>query len=168
MRFLFDADVETRFGGRSGESLTYAPIVFMALVALLWGTRGATLAAFLGALIAIVNTAQGEGPFRRRQGLLGDAELEVQGYALAIALTGLLIAALDASKRDAMRDARDWQTRFAAAIGAHRLLAYEWDPASNRIVRDRRFAASSSACRRSGSRRSPTGWRSWPPTIASA
>jgi hypothetical protein len=33
-----------------------------------------------------------------------------------------------------MQVARDWQTRFEAAIGAHRLLAYEWDPASNRIV----------------------------------
>ena len=33
-----------------------------------------------------------------------------------------------------MRAARDWQTRFEAAIGAHRLLAYEWDPASGRFV----------------------------------
>jgi integral membrane sensor domain MASE1 len=134
MQFLFDTNVEQRFGG-AGESLTYAPIVFMALVALLWGTRGTTLAAFLGALIAIVNTAQGEGPFASAQGgLLGDPELEVQGYALAIALTGLLIAVLDAAKLDAMRVARDWQTRFTAAIGAHRLIAYEWDPVSGRLV----------------------------------
>jgi len=134
MQFLFDTNVEQRFGG-AGESLTYAPIVFMALVALLWGTRGTTLAAFLGALIAIVNTAQGEGPFASAQGgLLGDPELEVQGYALAIALTGLLIAVLDAAKRSAVRTARDWQTRFTAAIGAHRLIAYEWDPVSGRLV----------------------------------
>ena len=133
MQFLFDTNVESRFGG-VGESLTYAPIVFMALVALLWGTRGATLAAFLGALIAIVNTAQNEGPFAATQGLLGEPELEVQGYALAIALTGLLIAVLEAGQRNAMREARAWQTRFTAAIGAHRLLAYEWDPPSNRIV----------------------------------
>ena len=33
-----------------------------------------------------------------------------------------------------MREARDWQTRFEAAIGAHRLLAYEWDPASGRMI----------------------------------
>jgi integral membrane sensor domain MASE1 len=133
MQFLFDTNVEQRFGG-AGESLTYAPIVFMALVALLWGTRGTTLAAFLGALIAIVNTAQGEGPFASSQGLLGDPELEVQGYALAIALTGLLIAVLDAAKRNAVRAARDWQTRFTAAIGAHRLMAYEWDPVSGRLA----------------------------------
>ena len=110
------------------------PIVFMALVGLLWGTRGATLAAFLGSLIAIVNTAQHEGPFADTQGLLGDPELEVQAYAVAIALTGLLIAVLDAGKRNAIRDARAWQARFSTAIGAHRLIAYEWDPPTNRIV----------------------------------
>ena len=133
MQILFDANVEARFGSM-GASLTYAPIVFMALVGLLWGTRGTTLTAFLGALIAIVNTAQHEGPFADTQGLLGDPELEVQAYALAIALTGLLIAVLDAGKRNAIRDARAWQARFSAAISAHRLIAYEWDPPTNRIV----------------------------------
>jgi integral membrane sensor domain MASE1 len=131
---IFDARPDARFGGSVGASLTYLPIVFMALVALLWGTRGATLAAFAGALIAMVNTAQGEGPFAGLEGFLGEAELEVEGYALAIAMTGLLIAVLAASQRSAMRAARDWQTRFEATIGAHRLLAYEWDPASGRMI----------------------------------
>lgn len=131
---LFDAKPGTRFGDASGQTLTYVPILFMALVALLWGTRGATLAAFAGALIAIVNTAQREGPFVNAAGFLGDDEFEVQAYALAIALAGLLIAVLAAGQRNAMRAARDWQTRFEAAIAAHRLLAYEWDPASGRMV----------------------------------
>ncbi len=131
---LFDARTGVRFGGSVGQGLTYVPMVFMALTALLWGTRGATLAAFAGALIAIWNTAQGEGPFAGGEGFLGEAELEVQGYAVAIALTGLLIAALAAAQRNAMRAARDWQTRFESAIGAHRLLAYEWDPATGRMA----------------------------------
>lgn len=131
---LFDTPASDRFGGSVGQTLTYAPMLFMALLALLWGTRGATLAAFAGALIAIVNTAQGEGPFAGVEGFLGEAELEVEGYALAIALMGLLIAVLSAAQRVAARTARDWQTRFDAAIGAHRLLAYEWDPATGRVV----------------------------------
>lgn len=133
MHFLFDAKPQGALGG-IGTGLTYAPILFMALVGLLWGTRGATVTAFLGALIAVVDTAQREGPFAATDGLLGDPELEVQAYALAIALTGLLVAVLDAGKRNAIRDAKAWRTRFDAAIGAHRLLAYEWDPASNRLV----------------------------------
>lgn len=132
MHLLFDAKPDAL--GGMGESLTYGPIVFMALVALLWGAQGTTLAAFLGALIAMVNTAQGEGPFATASSLLGDPELEVQMYALAIALTGLLIAVLDAGQRQAMREARAWQTRFNAAIGAHRMLAYEWDPGGGRMV----------------------------------
>jgi integral membrane sensor domain MASE1 len=134
LQLLFDAPANSNLGGLTGRALTYVPIVFMALVGLLWGARGATLAAFAGALIAMVNTAQGEGPFAGVEGYLGDPVLEVEGYALALALTGLLIAVLAASQRTAMRAAREWQTRFEAAIGAHRLLAYEWDPVSNRIV----------------------------------
>lgn len=131
---LFDAAPGTRFEGTRGQTLTYVPILFMALVALLWGAQGATLTAFLGAVIAMVNTAQSEGPFAAAHGLLVESELEVQGYALAIALTGLLIAILAASQRRAAREALEWQTRFNAAIGAHRLLAYEWDPATNKLV----------------------------------
>lgn len=134
MWLLFDAKPGTRFGDSAGETLTYVPILFLAPVALLWGARGATLAAFAGALIAIVNTAQHEGPFVGAAGFLGDDEFEVQAYVLTISLTALLIAVLAAAQRHAMRAAREWQTRFEAAIGAHRLLAYEWDPASGRML----------------------------------
>lgn len=131
---LFDAAPGTRFEGDHGKTLTYVPILFMAIVAVLWGAPGATLTAFAGAVIAMVNTAQHEGPFARTQGLLGNPEFEVQGYALAIALTGLLIAILAASQRRAAREARDWQARFSGAIAAHRLVAYEWDPVTGKLV----------------------------------
>jgi len=133
MHLLFDDHFE-RLGGAGSIGLTYLPMVFMALTALLWGVRGATLAAFLGAVIAIVNTAQQEGPFADANGIVAEGELQVQGYAVALALTGLLIAVLAASQRAAMRDARDWRTRFETAIDAHRMLAYEWDPASGRMA----------------------------------
>lgn len=131
---LFDAAPGTRFEGARGQTLTYVPILFVAVVALLWGAPGATLAAFAGAVIALLNTAQHEGPFAFTQGSLAEAEFEVQAYALAIALTGLLIAILAAGQRRAARDVREWRTRFAAAIAAHRLVAYEWDPATGHLV----------------------------------
>jgi len=134
MQLLFDASPDSALAGTTGRALTYVPIVFMALGALLWGTRGATLTAFAGALIAMVNTSQGQGPFAGIEGYLGDPVLEVEGYALALTLTGLLIAVLVSAQSNATRAARDWQTRFEAAIGAHRLLAYEWDPVSNHII----------------------------------
>jgi integral membrane sensor domain MASE1 len=127
---VFSADA----GGSPIDDLAYLPLLFLALVALLWGVRGASLAALAGALAALAFTVQGRGPFAGVEGFLGDAVLEVQGYAVAIALTGLLIAVLAAGQRNALAAAREWQTRFEAAIGAHRLLAYEWDPASGRLV----------------------------------
>jgi PAS domain-containing protein len=131
---LFRAGPEHQLGGNVGRGLIYVPIVFMALLALLWGLRGATLAAAAGTLIALFETAWGNGPFAGIEGYLGDPELEVQAYAAAVALTGILVAVLAARERNAMRAARDWQTRFEAAIGAHRLIAYEWDPATGRIA----------------------------------
>ena len=130
MHLLMHTGNEDRLGGNVGRGLIYEPIVFMALLALVWGLAGATLAAALGSLIALINTAHGFGPFAGVEGYLGDPELEVQAYAAAVASTGILIALLAAGQRRAARAARDWQTRFEAAIGIHRLVAYEWDPAS--------------------------------------
>ena len=130
LRFLFGTGVIAHLGGPGGHGPTYLPVMFMALIALLWGGRGATLAALVATLLALYYTAEGRGPFARSEGFLGDPELEVQGYTATIALTGLLIAVLEAGQRRAMLVARDWRTRFEAAIGAHRLVAYEWNPAS--------------------------------------
>jgi len=134
LQYLFSADVQARFHGSVGESLTYVPFVFFAIVALLWGVRGATLATVIGALLAIIHTVRGRGPFAGTEGFLGEAALEVQAYIFAISLTGLLIATLAATQRVAAARARDWQTRFEATIAAHRLLAYEWDPAGGALV----------------------------------
>ena len=56
-----------RFGGSIGDDAHLPADPVHGLVALTWGTRGATLAAFAGALIALVNTAHGDGPFARRR-----------------------------------------------------------------------------------------------------
>ena len=134
LQLLFGAGAAGRMSGSVGMTLTYPPILFIAVVALTWDTRGATLAAFAGALVALVNTAHGNGPFALLEGFVGESNLEVQGYAAVIALTGLLIAGLAARQRTLWQQARDWRTRFEAAIGAHRMIAYEWDPVSGAFV----------------------------------
>ncbi len=125
---LFTGSTQQRFGGSVGIGLTYVPVLFMSIVALTWGARGASLAAFLGALIALFNTIRDSGPFAAVDAFVGEAELEVQVYVAIVALTGLLIAALAAREHKALLAARDWRTRFEGAIDAHRMLAYEWDP----------------------------------------
>jgi integral membrane sensor domain MASE1 len=134
MYLLFRAGPEQHLGGNVGRGLIYVPIVFMALLALIWGLRGATLVATIGTVIALFYTKWGRGPFAGIDGYLGDPQLEVQAYAAAVAMTGILVALLAARERIANRVAREWQTRFEAAIGAHRLIAYEWDPVSGRLL----------------------------------
>jgi len=131
---LFSASPAGRFLHSLGVGLTYLPFVFFVLVALLWGTRGATLAALIGALIAISQTVRGLGPFVGGDGIFGDTALNAQGYAAALAMTGLLVATLVEAQRVAAARAREWKTRFEAAIGAHGLIAYEWAPDSGNLV----------------------------------
>jgi integral membrane sensor domain MASE1 len=134
LQLLFGGDMTGRLNGSIGMTLTYPPILFIAVIALTWGARGASLVAFAGALIALFNTVHGGGPFAAVEGFVGEANLEVQGYAAAVALTGLIIATLAARERNAWREARDWRTRFEATIGAHRLIAYEWDPVTGALA----------------------------------
>jgi integral membrane sensor domain MASE1 len=134
LHVLFSAHPESAFLRSLSVGLTYLPFVFFVLVALLWGTRGATLAALIGALIAIAQTMRGLGPFIDRDGLFADTALNAQGYAATLAMTGLLVATLVEGQRVAASRAREWKTRFEAAIGAHGLIAYEWAPGSGELV----------------------------------
>ena len=67
---LFSAHPEASVLHSFADDLTYLPFVFFVVVALLWGTRGATLAALVGAMIAIAQTVRGLGPFIDGGGLL--------------------------------------------------------------------------------------------------
>jgi uncharacterized MAPEG superfamily protein len=47
-------------------ALTYIPLFFVAIVALLLGGRGGSVAVALLTVLVLVNTAQGDGPFADR------------------------------------------------------------------------------------------------------
>ena len=130
---LFAAHSQRSLLQSFADDLTYLPFVFFVVVALLWGTRGATLAALIGAMIAIAQTVRGLGPFIDG-GLSSDTALNAQSYAAALAMTGLLVATLVEAQRVAAWRAREWKTRFEAAIGAHGMIAYEWAPESGQLV----------------------------------
>jgi integral membrane sensor domain MASE1 len=131
---LFTGDTHARFGGSIGTALTYMPVLFICIVALTWGARGASFAALCGALITLFNTIHDHGPFAGVDDYVGEAELEAQIFVSAMALTGLLIAALGARAQAALAEARAWRARFENAIGAHRLITYDWDPVGGAFV----------------------------------
>ncbi len=103
---VFSAHLEGRFPHYLAVGLTYLPFVLVVLVALLWGARGATLAAMVGALIAVTQTVRGLGPFIGQDGLL-DSVLSAQVYAVALSITGLLAASIVEGRRVAAAQARE-------------------------------------------------------------
>lgn len=130
---VFRGDTAARFPGTVGFALTYLPLAFLVLGALAWGTRGATLATFLLATIAVLYSERGEGPFASVDQFTNEAVLEVQGYVATAALLTLMVTALQGSQQRALREATDWRVRYETVIGANDQLLFELDPTSGTV-----------------------------------
>lgn len=130
---VFRGDTAARFSGSVGFALTYLPLAFLVLGALAWGTRGATLATFMLATIAVLYSERGEGPFATIDQFANEAVLEVQGYVATAALLTLMVTALQGSQQRALREATDWRVRYETVIGANDQLLFELDPASGKV-----------------------------------
>ena len=98
---LFSTGSAARFLQPLGVVLICLPFVFFVLVAALWGARAATLAALIGALIAITQTVRGFGPFASGNVFFDDPVLTAQGYAVALSIAGLLLATYMEGRRAA-------------------------------------------------------------------
>lgn len=130
---VFTGDTQSRFSGSVGFGLTYLPIPFLVLGGLVWGPRGTTLSTFVMAAIAVLCTADGEGPFAGVEGFLGEGVIEVQGYVAAATLLTLTMSALVGHQRRALHEAARWRIRYETVIGATDQLLFELDPVAGRI-----------------------------------
>ncbi|ETF00378.1 membrane protein [Advenella kashmirensis W13003] len=130
----FDGPTSVAVLGSQSYELSYLPLLFVVLVALVWDQRGLTLATLVLALVAAFNTAQNEGPFADSMAFFGNGLLEVQGYIGAACLAGLLMTAIISTRNRALRDAAVWKLRFEAALQGSQHLVYEYDPASQQFI----------------------------------
>ncbi len=130
----FDGPTSIAVLGSQSYELSYLPLLFVVLVALVWDQRGLTLATLVLALVAAFNTAQNEGPFADSMAFFGNGLLEVQGYIGAACLAGLLMTAIISTRNRALRDAAVWKLRFEAALQGSQHLVYEYDPASRQFI----------------------------------
>lgn len=130
----FDSPTSMIVLGKSSYELAYLPLLFVVLVALVWDQLGLTLALLTLALIAALNTLQGEGPFAQMDAFFDTALLEVQGYIGTAALAGLVMAATSNTRNRALRDAGAWKARFEAGLAGNGLLLYEYDPATQSML----------------------------------
>ncbi|WP_426394114.1 MASE1 domain-containing protein [Ralstonia sp. R-29] len=130
---IFDGNSVTKFGSGVGFALTYVPLFFAVVVALLWGGRGGSMAVLLLTLVALMQTAEGDGPFAVLDRHYGQSLLEAQLYLGIAALLVLLVSALKTTREQLHEQSAQWQNRVELALAASSQLVYTIDPASGRI-----------------------------------
>lgn len=124
---IFSSDVSDRFSASLGPTLTYLPLPFMVVTAILWKERGATVATLIGALALIGWTNGGGGPFAEIEGFPGEAVIEIQGYVAVMALLVGVVNALGATAAQALAQAQDWRTRYRQVLDSNRTVVANFD-----------------------------------------
>ena len=114
-------------------ALTYIPLFFVAIVALLLGGRGGSVAVALLTVLVLVNTAQGDGPFAETALYHGDSLLIAQLYLAVSALLTLLINTLRTAREQTNAQAAARQNDVELALAASGQLVYRLDPHSGRL-----------------------------------
>jgi signal transduction histidine kinase/integral membrane sensor domain MASE1/CheY-like chemotaxis protein len=114
----------------------YLLFPFVIWAALRFGPRGATLATFTVAVVAVWHTSRGAGPFI---GASAPATLFAAAcYIAAVAVTGLALAAAVANERAAAASATEQrEEELRAALDAARMGTWSWTAADDRVVWDR-------------------------------
>jgi integral membrane sensor domain MASE1 len=131
---IFDGTSISRFSAGVNFALTYIPLFFAAVVTLLWGGRGGSLAVAMLAFFALLNTVQGEGPFAAFADTYSKHSLlEAQLYLAVAALLCLLISALKTTREQLHEDAAQWKSDVELALTVSRQLVYSIDPHSKKL-----------------------------------
>ena len=117
----------------------YLLFPFVIWAALRFGPRGATLATFTVAVVAVWHTSRGGGPFI---GASGPTTLFAAAcYLAAVAVTGLALAAAVAHERTSAAEATELREEaLRAALDAARMGTWSWTAADDRVVWDRTMA----------------------------
>ena len=116
-------------------STTYLPLFFVALVTILWGGRGGSLAVVALAVIAFVYNSLGRGPFVELVQLhSSNALLELQIYLAVAALLSLLISTLKTTREQSQEVAAAWRDDVELALTVSRQLVYCIDPVRRRVT----------------------------------
>ncbi len=105
---------------------------FMIFVAMVWGQRGASLAAALLALFSLQATLFGLGSFARQNP--SDRIIDINVFIVGIALVGLYLAALLAERRAGEMRVAASERRLAATLENAPDLAVQWYDAEGRIL----------------------------------
>ncbi len=125
---IFDRTFATKLPVGLAYALTYVPLFFAAVVTLLWGGRGGSVAVAILAAMVLLNTGQGDGPFAYSSASHGRTLLEAQIYLAVAALLTLLINTLKTTREQSHARLARSQNDVDLALAASGQLAYCLDP----------------------------------------
>jgi PAS domain S-box-containing protein len=123
--------------------ISSTPALFFSLVPLLlwsalrFGSTGVSTSMILIAFLAIWGATRGRGPFLESEPLKN--VLSLQLFLLFAAAPFMIFAALVEERKQGEEELREAEERLRLAVQAARMYAFEWDMASDVIVRAGRY-----------------------------
>jgi signal transduction histidine kinase len=126
-------------GGSYPPALLYSLLPLLLWSALRFGTTGVGAAATIVALLSIWGALHGRGPFIEQDPI--DRVLSLQLFLWFAVIPFMILAAQVEERRQAERELREGEERLRLAVEAGRMYAFEWDAATDEIVRSGEYAA---------------------------
>src|ERR1700745_1291672 len=114
-------------------ALLYSLIPFLLWAALRFGSIGIGSSAVLVSFIAIWGAVRVRGPFADQDSLQG--MLSLQLFLVFAALPFMVLAALAEERKITSRELKESEERFRLAAQAGKMYAYEWDVATDTVMR---------------------------------
>jgi PAS domain S-box-containing protein len=113
--------------------MLYACVPFLLWAALRFGSWGSSSAAIVISFISIWGAVRGRGPFINEGPL--SSMMALQLFLIFVAAPFTVLAALVEERKQAEKALREGEERLRLAVQAGRVYAFEWDMASDVIVR---------------------------------
>jgi PAS domain S-box-containing protein len=117
----------------STPALLYSLVPLLLWSALRFGSTGVSTSMIVIACLSIRGAVHGRGPFVGSGAL--SSVLSLQLFLLLAAASFMVLAALVEERKQADKNLRKSEERFRLAAQAGKMFAYEWDAATNLIVR---------------------------------
>jgi signal transduction histidine kinase len=123
----------TSHGSSSSPALLYSLVPFLFWTALRFGSRGVSTSVLVVTFISIWGVVHGRGPFTE-PGPISQV-LSLQLFLIFTATPFMVLAALVEERKRAAEQVRESEEQLHLAIQAGRMYAFEWDAATDVIVR---------------------------------
>jgi PAS domain S-box-containing protein len=124
--------------GSDSPALLYSLVPFLLWAALRFGSMGVSTSVIVVAFLSIWGAVHGRGPFLKEEPFSG--VLSLQLFLVFAATPFMVLAALVEERKRGEEDLQESEERLRLAVKAGRMYAFEWDTATDVIVRSGRCA----------------------------